>query len=116
MPCWPRSVCLYSGGAARTSRFWATRAGREEPLPRPLGSPAYGKERGWCGPEGGREKADPWWSCPTVEKVTVGWDEGFWVRSTPTVGLEMGIGGLPKGLLLLLLGVDVRRKLPAKAS
>lgn len=51
-----------------------------------------------------------------MEKVTVGWDEGFWVRSTPTVGLEMGIGGLPKGLLLLLLGVDVRRKLPAKAS
>ena len=49
-----------------------------------------------------------------MEKVTVGWDEGFWVRSTPTVGLEMGIGGLPKGLLLL--GVDVRRKLPAKAS
>ena len=51
-----------------------------------------------------------------MEKVTVGWDEGFWVRSTPTVGLETGIGGLPKGLLLLLLGVDVRRKLPAKAS
>ena len=50
-----------------------------------------------------------------MEKVTVGWDEGFWVRSTPTVGLETGIGGLPKGLLLLL-GVDVRRKLPAKAS
>jgi len=38
------------------------------------------------------------------------------VRSTPTVGLEIG-GLLPKeGLLLLLLGVDVRRKLPAKAS
>ena len=112
-----RSVCLYSGGAPpRTSLFWATRAGRElEPLPRPLGSPAYGKERGWCGPpEGGREKADP--SCPTVEKVTVGWDGGgLWVRSTPTVGLEMG-GLLPKGLLLMLLGVDVRRKLPAKAS
>ena len=52
-----------------------------------------------------------------MEKVTVGWDGTFWVRSTPTVGLEMGIGGLPKGLLLLvLLGVDVRRKLPAKAS